>query len=221
MENKVINKKAEIAEIVKIFKQNLELKSSEINEKRLKILKGCFQTNEKTVNNKDETGFEYINDELNTIKRVFKGFDYAPEPVSTFTGTPDLIKNKKYTINPQNYKNNKCFQYSIIICLYHKEIKNNPERISKIKPFINNLNWENFSSLQFKDYQQFGMNNKSVALNILQIHEEKISHFYKSGHNKTRESKVILLMISDNEKKHYLAVKNLNALLKKRKIIAL
>ena len=37
MDNKVINKKAEIAEIVNIFKQNLELKSSEINEKRLKI----------------------------------------------------------------------------------------------------------------------------------------------------------------------------------------
>ena len=37
MDNKVINKKAEIAEIINIFKQNLELKSSEINEKRLKI----------------------------------------------------------------------------------------------------------------------------------------------------------------------------------------
>ena len=31
MDNKVINKKSEIAEIVKNFKQNLELKSSEMN----------------------------------------------------------------------------------------------------------------------------------------------------------------------------------------------
>ena len=37
MDNKVINKKAEIAEIVNIFKQNLELKSSEMDEKRLNI----------------------------------------------------------------------------------------------------------------------------------------------------------------------------------------
>ena len=37
MENKVICKKAEIAEIVKAFKQNLDLKSSEMSEKRLKI----------------------------------------------------------------------------------------------------------------------------------------------------------------------------------------
>ena len=33
MDNKVIKKKTEIAEIIKNFKQNLELKSSEINER--------------------------------------------------------------------------------------------------------------------------------------------------------------------------------------------
>ena len=60
------------------------------------------------------------------------------------------------------------------------------------------------------------MNNKSVALNILQVdNQEKISHYYKSQHNKTRENKVILLIIADNEKQRYLAVKKLNALLKK------
>ena len=56
------------------------------------------------------------------------------------------------------------------------------------------------------------MNNKSIALNILQANnEQKISHFYNSEFNKTRENKVILLMINDNE----FFVKNLNALLKK------
>ena len=44
------------------------------------------------------------------------------------------------------------------------------------------------------------MNNKSIALNILQINEQKISHFYKSEFNKTREDKVILLMINESEK---------------------
>ena len=42
MDNKVINKKAEIAEIVKIFKQSLELKASEMNERRLKIFKKMY-----------------------------------------------------------------------------------------------------------------------------------------------------------------------------------
>ena len=62
------------------------------------------------------------------------------------------------------------------------------------------------------------MNNESIALNILQVEDqEKISHYDNSKHNKTREHKVILLMITDNEKPHYLAVKRLNDLLKKKK----
>ena len=59
------------------------------------------------------------------------------------------------------------------------------------------------------------MNNKSIALNILQLNEQKISHLYKSEFNKSRENQIILLMIIDNEKQHYLFVKNLNTLLKR------
>ena len=105
--------------------------------------------------------------------------------------------NKKCEINPQN-KENKCFQYSIIISLYHREIRKNPENISKIKPFINNLNWENINfPPQEQDYQQLEMNNKSIALNILQIQEqEKISRLYKSEFSNIRQDKVILLMIT-------------------------
>ena len=41
---------------------------------------------------------------------------------------------------------------------------------------------------------------------------EKIRHAYKSKCNLTRENQVILLMIADGEKWHYLAVKRLSAL---------
>ena len=66
---------------------------------------------------------------------------YAPSTInnSTFIETCNQRKNKKCTINPQN-KDSKCFQYSIIGSLYHKEINCHPERISKMKAFINNLN---------------------------------------------------------------------------------
>ena len=42
MDNKVINKKAEIAKIIKTFKQNLELKPSEMNVRQLKIFKKMY-----------------------------------------------------------------------------------------------------------------------------------------------------------------------------------
>ena len=41
---------------------------------------------------------------------------------------------------------------------------------------------------------------------------EKVRHAYKSKYNLNRENHVILLMISDGEKWHYLAVKSLSAL---------
>ena len=43
---------------------------------------------------------------------------------------------------------------------------------------------------------------------------EDIRHAYESKHNLKREYQVILLVITDGEKYHYLAVKKLSALLK-------
>ena len=171
--------------------------------------------------------FVYLSDRIIYFENLFHDFvikyntnQISQKPIinnSTFIETPEQIKNKKYAINPQN-KDNKCFQYSIIASLFHKKIKNNPERISKTKPFINDLNWENINfPPQEQDYKTFEMNNKSIALNVLQAHEQEISHYYKSEFNKTREKQAILLMINDNslEKQHYLAVEILNSLLKK------
>ena len=51
-------------------------------------------------------------------------------------------KNKGLTINPKNTKNNNCFQYAITAALNYQNIDSHPERISKLKPFINNYNWK-------------------------------------------------------------------------------
>ena len=120
-------------------------------------------------------------------------------------------------INPQN-KDNMCFQYAITTSLNYKKIKNHPEKISKINPFINNYNWDNMQlPSQQQDYEKFEMNNKSISLNVLHIqHDTKnIKYSYKSKFNYTREHQAILLMIKNGKKCHYLAVKKLSALLRK------
>ena len=43
-------------------------------------------------------------------------------------------------MNPQNYDDNNCFQYAITVVLNHQNIKKHPEKISNIKPFINQYN---------------------------------------------------------------------------------
>ena len=45
------------------------------------------------------------------------------------------LKNKKATINPRNNDNNS-FQYILTVVLNYQNIKKDPQRLSKIKPFI-------------------------------------------------------------------------------------
>ena len=134
----------------------------------------------------------------------------------SYIDSPKWIKNKKSTINPKN-NDHKCFQYALTTALNHDKINKDPQRISKIKPFIDQYNWNDidFPSTG-KDWKKFELNNQSIALNILYVpHNTKKIHIaYKSKHNLTRENRIILLMITDGEKWHYLAVKSLPALFK-------
>ena len=82
----------------------------------------------------------------------------------SYIDSPKWLKNKKAT-NPKN--NNKCFQYVLTVALNYEQIKKDFQRISKIKPFIDQYNW-NFSSHR-KDWKKFESNNKSIALNILYL----------------------------------------------------
>ena len=124
------------------------------------------------------------------------------------------MKNKKSTINPKN-NYYKCFQYAITLALNLDKINNHPERISKIKPFIEEYNWKDidFKSTS-KDWKKFELNNE-VAVNILYVPQntKKIEIAYKSKYNLTREKQIILLMISNGENWHYLVVKSLSGLL--------
>ena len=112
------------------------------------------------------------------------------------------IKDKKSTINPKN-NDYKCFQYAVTVALNHDKINKHPQRVSKIKPFIGQYNWNDidFPSTS-KDWKKFELNNESIALNILYVPHKttKIHLAYKSKHNLTRENQVILLMIADGEK---------------------
>ena len=42
------------------------------------------------------------------------------------------LKNKKATINPKN-NDDKCFQYALTVALNYYQIKNNPEKTTKMK----------------------------------------------------------------------------------------
>ena len=134
----------------------------------------------------------------------------------SYIDSPKWLKNKKSTINPKN-NGYKCFQYAVTLALNLDKIDNRPQRISKIKPFIDQYNWNeiDFPSTS-KDWKKFELNNE-IALNILYVpHNTKKIHIaYKSKHNLTCETQVILLMISNGENWNYLVVNILLGLLKR------
>ena len=88
---------------------------------------------------------------------------------SSYIESPEWLKNKGVTINPKKAKDN-CFQYAIIAALNYQNINHHPERISKLKPFINNYNWKDIEfPSHSKDWRKFECNNKIIALNILYV----------------------------------------------------
>ena len=67
-----------------------------------------------------------------------------------------------------------------------------------------------------KNWKKFEQSNKTITLNILFVpyNTKEIRQAYTSKYNSKRDNQVILLMITDGEKCHYLAVKSISRLLK-------
>ena len=87
----------------------------------------------------------------------------------SYIDSPNWLKDKKSTINPKN-NDYKCFQYAATLALNFGNINNHPEKISKIRPFIDQYNWKDIDFPPTnKDWEKFELNNK-VALNIYTYH---------------------------------------------------
>ena len=119
----------------------------------------------------------------------------------SYIKSSEWVLNKRATINPKN-KDDKCFQYSINVELNHQNIESHPERISNIKPSIDENNREGIDfPAGIKDWKKFERNNKTIALNILFVphNENTIDLPHKSKYNRKRDNQVVLLMITDGE----------------------
>ena len=122
----------------------------------------------------------------------------------------EWLRNKKEAkINGDN-----CFENALNVALDYQRIKKDLQKISKIKPYISQYNWKDieFPSHQ-KDWTKFE-ENKTNAINILFVsyNTKTISIACKSKYNHKHKNQVILLMITDGKKWHYLAVRSLSAL---------
>ena len=180
------------------------------------IIKGLFESflqkyGENLQEKMKESEFEF--DGVNFLYNDFNKISINRG--GSYIDSPKWLKDKKSTINPIN-NDYKCFQYAVTLALNLDKIRKNPQRISKIKPFIDQYNWKDIDfPATSKDWKKLESNNE-IALNILYVphNTKKIQVAYKAKHNLTCNKQVILLMISNGENWHYLVVKNLSGLLR-------
>ena len=160
---------------------------------------------------------DVINELFNTFRRryqgletkikgssfIFEGIDLLEYHLhkislnrgSSYIKSPEWIKNKGVTINPRNTKNHMCFQYAITAALNHQNIDHHLQRISKLRPFINNYNWEDIEyPSHSKDWRKVEQNNKTIALNILYIpyNTKQIRQAYISKYNNESDNQANL-----------------------------
>ena len=122
------------------------------------------------------------------IIKYYKSHKINPNRGESHIDPPDWIKSKKATINPINKKDNKCFQYAVIVTLNHEEIEKSPETITNKYTFTNKYNLEEISFPSEKDdWKKF----EKIALNVLYSKKEKIYPAYISKNNSNPEKQVI------------------------------
>ena len=139
---------------------------SETEEVAEKLFMSILQKYQDNLQNKMKgsdfifNGINYLYYDLNRITISKSG---------SYIESPKWLKDKKCCINQENTDNN-CFQYAATLAVNFNNIDRDPQRISKIKPFINNCKWNdiNFPATK-KDWNKFEVDNKNIALNILYL----------------------------------------------------
>ena len=147
------------------------MSGSETEEITEKLIMSLLQKYQDNLQNKMK-GSDFM---FNAVNYLF--YDFNRITISkgrSYIESPKWLKDKKCTINQKN-NDKKCFQYATTLALNFNKIDKHPQRISKIKPFIDNYNWNdiNFPTAK-KDWNRFELNNKDVALDILYVPFKKI-----------------------------------------------
>ena len=135
---------------------------------------------------------------------------YEPLKGNSYIPLPPKLAQKKAIINMQN-EDNKCFTWSVLRALNPRERDN--ERIDKgLKKKEDSLNMTGIAyPIQLNALDKFERQNPTISINVFG-HEESVLYPLRVSKCEGREV-VNLLLISDDEKRHYCLIKSMSRLL--------
>ena len=131
---------------------------------------------------------------------------------SSYLPLPDWLAKKKAIINPKNL-DLECFKWVVITAMRWEEIDRGHQRISKLKRFENNFDWTGVGfPVSFRTIERSESQNQ-ISINIPAVKDRQIYICRKRG---DYERIVNLMLITENNHKHYVAIKSLSRLLSKQ-----
>ena len=128
---------------------------------------------------------------------------------SSYLPLADWLMKKKAIIIPHN-KDQECFKWAVVAVSWWEDIDSYPERISKLKRFEADFDWSGIGLLvSVKDIKKFKFRNQ-ISINVLPKEDRQI-YICREGGN--YEHITNLMLITENNRKHYVAIKSLSRLL--------
>ena len=141
---------------------------------------------------------------------------YRPLVAGTFIPTPKFIADKKAVVNIQCHDDENCFQYSVLCGMNIINTSANKSRPSLYKPYLNMLNMDGIQTpVPLSSIDKFEMQNPDVSVNVLYLDERDIVPIRTSKFNQ-RKYHVNLLMLTNEDKFHYVSVQSLSRLVAHR-----
>ena len=133
---------------------------------------------------------------------------------SGYIELPKHIAVKKAIINVQN-DDDKSFKYSVLSALHYNDINNNPERVTKYKPYLDELNFDGIKfPVTIRSIDKFEKQNPQ-SINVFVIKDNgKIDLLINS--KKDSQNAIDLLLLTEGRNRHYCWIKNLSALLSRQ-----
>ena len=103
-----------------------------------------------------------------------------------------------------------CFKRAVIAAMKWRETGDHPERISKLRRYEDDLDWDGMKfPASFRDIKRFESRNE-ITINILAFECKKV-YICRKGKEYAN-----LMLITDQNSKHYIAIKSLKRLLSRQ-----
>ena len=135
---------------------------------------------------------------------------WVPMKGSSYIPLPSNLKNKKALINIKN-RDNECFKWAVTRFLH--PIDRDSEKMSKIlREQSEKYNWDGISfPTPLKEILRFEKNN-NVSINVLGNNGDNRIYPLRRSNYKS-DTKIELMLITDEKDSHYVVVKNMSRLL--------